>query len=463
MSDGLSEIRTILADAAAHEANCEALRAVYGKTATGRAVVCLSDYVENDAARVVSEIAAATNRRCRELVLLIDSPGGHSDKGFAISEAVSSFKGRTIGVVVGRCSSAATFALAACRERVAPATAEFLIHSCGFYREDNRYHYDPRRWTAQTHAQRSASMLGIDQKIADLYLKATGSRELRDMVFAGGDFRLSAAVARKNNLLTRIEPASDYVKPGFYLSAYYRPNMARANVALANIARASRNSGAPFVSLRIRGEIGKTSGTRAADVRKQLAAAPHANTILAHFDSIGGNVAEAFDMAAAILEHSAAKKKAVITGQCLSAAVVPLLAFDLRTANQKSEIMIHRNEVVPKPRGDRRWTAAALSDAAQTADLADNETLDFLASRTGYDREFFAQEMKTEKSMRLIDALKCGLVHEIAGVTQPCSAEWPDLAKAMFDAGAVMGLPSHKMTEKFMTACRSAIGGRNVG
>ncbi|MCK1712101.1 MULTISPECIES: hypothetical protein [unclassified Bradyrhizobium] len=73
MSDGLAQLRTITASADAHEANYDALRAVYEKAAPGRAVVCLSDYVENDAARVISEITAATNRRCRELVMLIDA------------------------------------------------------------------------------------------------------------------------------------------------------------------------------------------------------------------------------------------------------------------------------------------------------------------------------------------------------------------------------------------------------
>ena len=69
-------------------------------------------------------------------------------------------------------------------------------------------------------------------------------------------------------------------------------------------------------------------------------------------------------MAAAIMEHPAEKKKAIISGQCLSAAVIPLLAFDLRVANRNAEIMIHRTEVAPT-RGETRWTAAELAGAVQ--------------------------------------------------------------------------------------------------
>ena len=80
--------------------------------------------------------------------------------------------------------------------------------------------------------------------------------------------------------------------------------------------------------------------------------------------------------------------------------------------------------------------------------------IDFLASRTGFDRDYFAREMESETSMRLVDALKSGLIHEITGLTRPCSQEWLSLASAM--NGAVVGLPTHMMSENYMTACRAA-------
>src|SRR5258705_12673702 len=100
MSDGLAQIRAAMTDAKAHEANCDGLRATYGKSIPGRAVVSMSDRVQNDAARVVAEIAKATSRRCRELVMLIDSSGGVATAGLEISDAVSAFKGNTVAVVV---------------------------------------------------------------------------------------------------------------------------------------------------------------------------------------------------------------------------------------------------------------------------------------------------------------------------------------------------------------------------
>jgi hypothetical protein len=135
---------------------------------------------------------------------------------------------------------------------------------------------------------------------------------------------------------------------------------------------------------------------------------------------------------------------------------VPLLAFDLRIANKNAEIMIHRTEIAPTSRGDKRWTAAELTDAAKTTTAADDEILDFIVGRTGFDREHLAREMKTETPMRLVDALKCGLIHEIAGVTGACSAEWPDRVKAFQGGGAVVGLPSHMMTDNYIAACRAA-------
>ena len=146
LSDGLAQLRTV-ATAKAHEASCDTLRAAYGKLSPGRAVVCMyADRIEDDVDRVLSQIEAADKRRCRELVMLIDCPGGRLKNG--VCEALSAFKGRTVGVVVGRCSSAATLVLASCKERIAPATAEFLIH-CGGYYKDGRYSYDPSRWTAK--------------------------------------------------------------------------------------------------------------------------------------------------------------------------------------------------------------------------------------------------------------------------------------------------------------------------
>jgi ATP-dependent protease ClpP protease subunit len=435
------------------EDDFEILRAKYGKPAAGRAIVRMfADRIEDDVDRVLAEVKSASARNCREMVILIDSPGGRLKDG--LCEAISAFKGKSIGVVVGRCSSAATFVLASCQERVAPEGAEFLVHCCGYYR-DGRYQYDPSRWTAREHARAADAMLDRDQKLAAVYLKTTGSQDLVDMMYSNEDHRLTAAQARRHNLITKIEPAPKYVA-GDFMSAFFRPRVKRANAALAKANRLSGNAGKPYAYLNISGTIGRP-GARAADVRRTLATAPFANTILAHFDTAGGSVAEAFEMAAAIMEHPAERKKAVILGQCLSAGVVPLLAFDLRVANPKAEILLHKCEVIPASQDRRRWTAEALADAATVAETSDREILDLLASRTGYDREFFARDLATETPMRLDDALKAGLIHEISGVTPSCDKNWPAAAAALRASGAIMGLPSYMMTPNFATACSSAI------
>lgn len=92
-------------------------------------VVDVAGTIEDAMPSVVAAIADATISKVPTLVLAIDSPGGLIDESLAVANAIMAFKGHTVGVVVGACDSAATTVLAACRERHAPVTAQFLVHA----------------------------------------------------------------------------------------------------------------------------------------------------------------------------------------------------------------------------------------------------------------------------------------------------------------------------------------------
>src|SRR5205823_1406273 len=116
--------------------------------------------VQGDEARLISAVKVARDRRARELHVLIDGRGGHTTSMWHIVEAMNGFKGVKRGVVVGKCHSASAVILAACDERIAPPTAELLVHSCGYYHNDARYPYTPPRYTAASLDKEAASLAG---------------------------------------------------------------------------------------------------------------------------------------------------------------------------------------------------------------------------------------------------------------------------------------------------------------
>jgi ATP-dependent protease ClpP protease subunit len=414
----LVELHEIIDRNALHEQYCEALRQRYGPAASGRAVIELCDYVEADEKRVIAEIKMASDRKARELTLLIDSPGGLVTAKWRIISALDAFKGRKRGVVVGRCSSAATAVLVACDERIAPATAEFLIHCPGFYANSSRYPYQPPRYTAASLDQEATRLAGHNTKLANFYFARTGSLMFKDMVASGEDYRLSAAEARSCNLITKIEPTPPVQLAGpLSHYNYFRPKVAQANRVMKDMARQVHASVASFICLEFRGEIGEHKSLSAARVKKQLATAPYANSVLVFFDTIGGTINEAAQIYAALAEHPADRKKAIITGDCQSAALLPLMACNIRFARPRATIMLHGASVSPFEYPSRRWTAEEHTRVGAEVAKVDAMLAGVFAERTGYDREFFVREMKNDKPLRLVDALNCGLIHEIEGLS----------------------------------------------
>jgi ATP-dependent protease ClpP protease subunit len=212
----------------------------------------------------------------------------------------------------------------------------------------------------------------------------------------------------------------------------------------------------------IAGTIG--SHITAKIVRSQLARAADANALVVWISSIGGSVPDAFEMYAAIVEHPAASKTAIVEGACQSAAILPLLACDCRIATRDAEIAIHQVAINPKEHRGVRWTADAHRFAAQRNQEFDAAIADVLAVRTGFSRAWFVETMAKDAPLRLVDALKVGLIHEIDGVTPPVDARWPSALEKLSGpkAGtrAILGCPGYRFSPSYLAACRVAAADR---
>jgi ATP-dependent Clp protease, protease subunit len=62
------------------------------------------------------------------ITLIINTPGGRAEDGFAIAEFIKSTKNLVIGVCVGECMSIGMVILAACDGRVSYPSTRFMVH-----------------------------------------------------------------------------------------------------------------------------------------------------------------------------------------------------------------------------------------------------------------------------------------------------------------------------------------------
>ncbi len=451
MDDALSKLKVIIDREERLAAQAAELRARYGAPAPGRAVIEHCSTIEADEKRIVSEIAEAKKHGAREINILIDGQGGLTNALLNVLDALKSYNGTVRGVVVGSCPSASAVLFAACSERVAPPSAMFLIHACGFRKDSSEYPYTPPRYTAAALAREASRLSGTDIKLANILTRQTGRQEFAEMISGGADHWLTTAEARALNLVTKIEPADLSRHSDVGLDCLYRPQRARALAALAAIP--SSQATPSYLSIDIRGEI--RAGT-AAGVQKQIQAAPLAKTMMVTIDSVGGDYGEAMQIYALLREHPAKTKRGrVVSGSCMSAAMLPLLACDVRVAWPQATLKIHQCEISLREHRDVRWTEFRLAEAAAQAERADVALVDLLVERTGHDRQWFIDEMATEDDLSLTDALKAGIIHEIVGVTRAPDPEWPAKARALVP-GEAMGLPSHLLSKNYLAACANA-------
>jgi len=236
----------------------------------------------------------------------------------------------------------------------------------------------------------------------------------------------------------------------------YRPGIAQAKRLVAEAARRSGAAGSLSARVELVGEIGPGKAVSLAGVKQQLARAPHAARLLMVIDSIGGNVHEAFAIYGALREHPATIR-AIVVGDCASAAIVPLMAADHRRLGRAGKLMVHRAHLDRRHVGigKARLTAARFRSYAELLAEADDRILDLLIERTGTPRALLVRAMRTGKQLRPIDARALGLVHEFDG-SPPVDPSWPQRLAAASQAGVAFDFPSHMFTSGYLAACRAA-------
>ena len=196
-----------------------------------------------------------------------------------------------------------------------------------------------------------------------------------------------------------------------------RPNRTRA---MAHIAAANKRMwwrpNSDDLHLNIHGWIGESEfsgqSVSALAVEAVLSTNENAGRVFVHLNSMGGRVAAAERIIAAIRNH-----RGFVTVEahewCASAAIGIMLAADFRCAYADTKFLVHTASV--SPRAGERWTARRHARVAQSL----SETNAFLAAmyaeQTGRSVELFEQEMQNEQDMGVEKARLMGLIHVVSG------------------------------------------------
>lgn len=167
------------------------------------------------------------------------------------------------------------------------------------------------------------------------------------------------------------------------------------------------------VQIRLHGAFGApdTNG-RQVSVNAALAKISMADprsTVRVEIDSIGGNLLDAERLAEAIAAHPG-RTVATVTGACMSAATVVLLACDRRRAKEGAEFLIH-SPAIPGP----RQTAAWHRRTADILDKADARCLTLYRQKTRADAATLRKLMASDQRFSADRAKSLGFVHEIVG------------------------------------------------
>ena len=95
--------------------------------------------------QVIKNLYILDTQSDKDITILIDSPGGDVQKGFAIFDTIKNCNSPITGIVVGEASSAASFILQACDHKMAMSNSSIMLH----YGEEgiaSNHPYNRRRW-----------------------------------------------------------------------------------------------------------------------------------------------------------------------------------------------------------------------------------------------------------------------------------------------------------------------------
>jgi ATP-dependent protease ClpP protease subunit len=205
------------------------------------------------------------------------------------------------------------------------------------------------------------------------------------------------------------------------------------------------------LQLSLSGKVGPNEAISLAKVQQKLAGV-HFDHLHITLDTIGGDSAEGF-LLYDFLRALPAPVSVRVVARCFSAGIDILASASYRLANLEALFLIHPTSRTREEMPERLTThvlAQASADLART----DTRVVNLLAARTGTDRAFFEKEISSEDPMTAADAIACGLIHEIPGLTPSVDPGWPDLVRSQ-QFGKIY-IDRRLFAPSFLSACRTA-------
>jgi ATP-dependent protease ClpP protease subunit len=127
-------------------------------------------------------------------------------------------------------------------------------------------------------------------------------------------------------------------------------------------------------------------------------------------DSPGGDVAAALRLYRALRAHAA--PVSAHAERADSAALLPLLAADLRTASQQARFLVHA-AAYPDEYSVAGQTATAMRNSARHLDMADQQITNVITSRSRYRARRLRADMAAETALDSEQARLFGIVHRL--------------------------------------------------
>jgi ATP-dependent protease ClpP protease subunit len=208
-----------------------------------------------------------------------------------------------------------------------------------------------------------------------------------------------------------------------------------------------------FPEIKLRGAIETAGPINLANVRRAVTAIDMRRGFQISIQSGGGNINEALRIYG-YLRSLPVPISARVDLFCISSAVLILLGADHRTMSIDDDILIHASRRGRHTLREEFYTAADLREIADRLAASDDECCALLNDRTGYPREWFADNFSNEESMSATEVLDCGLIHEIEGMSPRCAVAWAEQARALKRRGVYVA--DHYLTPNYRQACAAA-------
>jgi ATP-dependent protease ClpP protease subunit len=195
-----------------------------------------------------------------------------------------------------------------------------------------------------------------------------------------------------------------------------QPGKARARAVLNRTAKLINQDTAivPLVPLlSLTGEVHGAMASRVEAFCREHAAAASINVLI---DSRGGDYAAGKSIYAALRSHRG-QVCVRVTGDCMSAAILPLLAADFAEALPSARFCEHCVGLVPSKGSNTatRWTADEHKRTAAELDAYDGEVARLLAGRTGLPESRFRALQREDRILSADEALGLRLIHAVIG------------------------------------------------